>query len=247
MPPHPGAFIKKKLYLDNNLYEENFKIASDFEFFLRIFLKKNYNFVKLKTIVTRMKTGGISGKDIFSYFISTIEIIKSFKLNNIKFNLIYILMRFPVKIKQFIFFNRKKLNSSFKVKISKFFSNNYEYDFKIISNINKLRQDKNFILSAMNLAFLGSYVKNSELKFPYIYHWADGISAKLLERKIKKIPGREILDNLNINKTIKRIVVIGNLSNLSKKKLFLKYNIKIINHKVPYADFKTIFKSIKLK
>ena len=41
MPPHPGSFIKKEVYLTNALYNENFKIASDFEFFLRtIYIKK---------------------------------------------------------------------------------------------------------------------------------------------------------------------------------------------------------------
>jgi glycosyltransferase involved in cell wall biosynthesis len=247
MPPHPGAFIKKKLYLDNNLYEENFKIASDFEFFLRIFLKKNYNFVKLKTIVTRMKTGGISGKDIFSYFISTIEIIKSFKLNNIKFNLIYILMRFPVKIKQFIFFNRKKLNSSFKVKISKFFSNNYEYDFKIISNINKLRQDKNFILSAMNLAFLGSYGSGEISKNKYMINWPDGIFSKILKKNIKKIPGRDIILRIKLIKTIKEIVVFGNLKPDGKKFLERKFKLPVTNINLPYDTTEKIVDNLNYR
>jgi exopolysaccharide biosynthesis WecB/TagA/CpsF family protein len=99
----------------------------------------------------------------------------------------------------------------------------------------------------MNLEFLGSYVKNNQLKFPHLYHWPDGISTKLLQTKIKKIPGRELLDNLYIDKKIKRIIIIGNLSDLSKEKLFLKFNKKIINYKVPYADFETIAKSIKFK
>jgi glycosyltransferase involved in cell wall biosynthesis len=30
MPPHPATFVRRKLYLDNNLYKENFKIAADF-------------------------------------------------------------------------------------------------------------------------------------------------------------------------------------------------------------------------
>ena len=37
MPPHPASFIKKKIYDKYGLYNTNFKIASDFDFFLRIF------------------------------------------------------------------------------------------------------------------------------------------------------------------------------------------------------------------
>ncbi len=247
MPPHPGAFIKKELYLDNNLYNENFKIAADFEFFLRIFLKKNYNFLPLKTLVTRMKTGGISGKDIFSYIISTIEIIKSFKLNNINFNLIYILMRFPVKIKQFFFFNQEKLNTSFKIKISKFFSDNYEYDFRIISNINKLKQNKNFILSAMNLAFLGSYGSGDISKNKYMINWPDGIFSKILKKNIKKIPGRDIILSIKLIKNIKEIVVFGNLKPDGKKFLEKKFKLPIINIKLPYATTEKIVDNLNYR
>ena len=35
IPPHPGSFIKRDIYQKNELYNEDFKIASDFEFFLR--------------------------------------------------------------------------------------------------------------------------------------------------------------------------------------------------------------------
>ena len=55
-----------------------------------------------------MKTGGISGKDIFSYIITTLEIIKSFRINYIEYNLLYILLRFPAKIRQFFFINKKR-------------------------------------------------------------------------------------------------------------------------------------------
>ena len=41
MPPHPGSFVKKELYLKYGLYEENYKIASDYEFFLRTIYKNN--------------------------------------------------------------------------------------------------------------------------------------------------------------------------------------------------------------
>ena len=41
MPPHTGALIHKDIYQKNRSYDPQFRIAGDFEFFLRIFLKKN--------------------------------------------------------------------------------------------------------------------------------------------------------------------------------------------------------------
>jgi hypothetical protein len=156
-------------------------------------------------------------------------------------------MRFPVKIKQFIFFNRKKLNSSFKVKISKFFSNNYEYDFKIINNINKLRQDKNFILSAMNLAFLGSYGSGDISKNKYMINWPDGIFSKILKKNIKKIPGRDIILSIKLIKTIKEIVVFGNLKPDGKKFLERKFKLPVTNINLPYDTTEKIVDNLNYR
>jgi exopolysaccharide biosynthesis WecB/TagA/CpsF family protein len=246
IPPHTGMFIKRSLHKKFK-YKENYKIAGDFEFFLRCMLINKVPFITINEIVTRMKTGGISGKNIASYFTSSKEIKNAFYQNNLKQNFITIYLRFFFKIKQLLIINELRLNKNFIRKVNKFYLEKLNYDFFIYKNFNKIFRKKKFILSAMNLAFLGSFLAHEELKFPHLYHWPDGISAKLLDKKIKKIPGREILQTMKINKKIKRILVIGNLSSLSKKSLFLKFNKKIINFKVPYANYDKIAKSIKFK
>ena len=38
MPPHPASFVKSNVYKEIGLYDTHYKIASDFEFFLDLFL-----------------------------------------------------------------------------------------------------------------------------------------------------------------------------------------------------------------
>ena len=64
------------------------------------------------------------------------------------------------KIFQYIFLNQKKLNKNFEIKIEHQFEEELYYKINIIQNIKKLISQKNFILSALNLAFLGSFSKN---------------------------------------------------------------------------------------
>jgi glycosyltransferase involved in cell wall biosynthesis len=246
MPPHPGTFIKKEIYLKYGMYEENYKIASDFDFFLRILYKNNNNFKKLNLLITRMKTGGISGKDIFSYFISTIEIIKSFKKNEIKYNILLILLRFPIKFLQFINLNSKKLNKSFKLIKSNFFNQRYKYDFNLLTNIKSLNQKKNFILSAMNLAFLGSYSRGDIKKSNYLINWPDGIFSNFIEKKVKKIPGRDVLKNIEIYNGIKKIIVLGNLSLIGQNYLKKRFNLPVIHRGLPFGDAKFIIKNLNI-
>jgi hypothetical protein len=191
-----------------------------------------------------MKTGGISGKDFFSYIISSTEIIKSFKKNKIEFNLFYILLRFPIKLLQFINLNQKKLNKKFKLIISDFFRKKYKYDFNLIANIKFLNQKQNFILSAMNLAFLGSYSKGDIKKSDYLFNWPDGIFSKIIEEEIKKIPGRNILKDIKINNCIKKITVLGNVSSRGIDFLKKKYNLPVCHRKLPFGTAKLIIKKI---
>ena len=72
------------------------------------------------------------------------------------------------------------INKRFKLFKINFDHNNYnEKSFKIYKKLNVLPQG-NFILSGMNLAFLG-YFANQEL-YPnkFLYHWPDGIWIKNL-------------------------------------------------------------------
>ena len=94
----------------------------------------------------------------------------------------------------------------------------------------------------MNLAFLGSFY-NEEIKLSTnLVNWPDGLFAKTLEKDIKKIPGRELINKLEIPKTISSIKVFGNLSTLSYLFLKKRFKKKIINIKLPYGNISELTK-----
>ena len=244
MPPHPGAFIHKTIYKKVGLYDKKFRIAGDFDFFVKCFIKNNLKFKKISIVTTRMQTGGISGKNLFSNIYSSYEINKSLKKNKIQSSIFKILLRFPLKFDQFLFFNRQKLNKDFSFKISNFYRSNFN-KFSIIKSIKALKQNENFVLSALNLAFLGFFSKGEIILYRSLINWPDGTFSKTLEFKLKKIPGRDIIRQLKIKeKYINRIVVIGNLSKFSKKYLISKFNLPIKKIDLPYGSINILEKKL---
>ena len=102
-PPHSSAFFKSEVFKQVGLYQTNFKIAGDFEYFVRCFLKHKLKFNYFDECLVYMSTGGTSGKNMLSYLISSKEINLSLKSNKIYSNIFFTLLRFPIKLIQFIF------------------------------------------------------------------------------------------------------------------------------------------------
>jgi hypothetical protein len=175
------------------------------------------------------------------FFLNT---FRKYKLNSSIFRP---LLRVPEKIAQLIFFNKDIVNKDFQLKYSEFFKKNFPYDFFIKKKLNYSDFSKNFIYSAMNLAFLGNLANNSIKKNKHLIHWPDGIFSKNICDIDIKIPGREILRNLQIPKNITNITVIGNLSN--KAKLYLEdlYKKSVKNINLPYGNIQNIIKNFKHK
>ena len=246
MPPHPGTFIKKEIYRTNPLYREDFKIASDFEFFLRTIFIKKIKYKKINQTIVRMRLGGISTRNFLSYITSTTEIIKSFSINNINRNIFGTLLRLPIKTIQYINFNTAKLNKDMKI-FQTFFNKDdlFKENFNLVNDFKNIPFKKNFILSAMNLAYMGYYSAKKIYTHKNLYHWVDGIWAEEYAN-LKKKPGRELIRGLLIPKEIETIHIIGNISKKSIKYLIQRTKKKVINKKLPYANIE-VLKKFKIK
>lgn len=60
LPLHPTCYIKKELYTDWGLYDEQYKIAADTDLLVRYLLRKELKVTYLHEFVTRMRMGGMS-------------------------------------------------------------------------------------------------------------------------------------------------------------------------------------------
>jgi hypothetical protein len=69
MPPHPGSFVKKEVYSAIGNYNSKYRIAGDFDWFLKSLLLNNMPYKKLNKLIVRMRVGGVSGKNILAYFL----------------------------------------------------------------------------------------------------------------------------------------------------------------------------------
>ena len=234
MPPHPSTFIKKSVYKKIGLYNENILISSDFKFFLNLIYKKNISYKFLNKVLVRMRIGGVSTKNFLAPFKITSEIYKILKVDKIYTNYLFLMCRFILKSKQF-FFILNKLNKDFKLidNIKKRLDE--QSTFRIIKNPNNLiKKNKNFVLSALNLAYLGYYGVNKVRQYKLLYHWPDGYYSKKIYPNIKKIPGRDMISKIKNHMNIKSIHVVGNLNSMNKEYLKKKFfGKKIRNTPLP--------------
>lgn len=100
MPPHTTLFFRKELLKKIGYYNENLKISSDYDFIIRLFKNEKIKIFFLNKFTVKMRSGGISNKNIKNILLKMSEdfsIMKKFKLNAIK----TILIKNLSKIKQF--------------------------------------------------------------------------------------------------------------------------------------------------
>jgi exopolysaccharide biosynthesis WecB/TagA/CpsF family protein len=126
-------------------------------------------------------------------------------------------------------FNKKKILKQLMLNLNRLFSS---YDkIQLVKNVEAIPFSKNFILAGLNLAFLG-YLSSGLIKLNNnIYNWPDGIfKNRFFTKDVEKISGFKIISNLLIPDFIKNIYILGNLSEISKKYLKLKFKKQNIIH-----------------
>jgi glycosyltransferase involved in cell wall biosynthesis len=102
MPPHPGTFVKRALYLKSGLYKTEFKIAADYEMFVRWMMVNKARYKWIDKVLVRMRMGGASTAGIRSSILLNREIVLACRMNNIRTNLAFVLSKIPFKLMEMI-------------------------------------------------------------------------------------------------------------------------------------------------
>ena len=99
-PPHTSLFLRRKVFEKHGYYNKKFKIASDFEFMLRVLGINRLQSKYLDKTFIIMRSGGTSTESFKNILLSNYEVYQSFKKNNLKINIIYIFIKIFKKIFQ---------------------------------------------------------------------------------------------------------------------------------------------------
>ena len=97
--PHPSFYARKSCYIKSRGFNSNFRIAGDYELFLRFFLKERicYRYLDLDVVV--MRFGGISNRSFYSVLCgNSIELMKACRINGIYTNWLMLFSRFFMKV-----------------------------------------------------------------------------------------------------------------------------------------------------
>lgn len=107
MPAHPTLILKKEVYSKHGLFNKSFKISADYDFMLRILKDSNLKFAYLPKVVTKMRVGGASNRNIKNIIKKSKEDYRAIRSNNIG-GFITLILKNTSKIKQFLYKNESQ-------------------------------------------------------------------------------------------------------------------------------------------
>ena len=100
MPPHPTFFVRRELYERYGLFSTDYKIAADFELTARLLARHKVTYAYLPEVIVRMRTGGISTRNLRSNWILNSEILHACAVNGISTNFLKVYSKYFCKILQ---------------------------------------------------------------------------------------------------------------------------------------------------
>lgn len=81
MPPHPTLFLRRSVYEKVGPYRTDLRIAADYEFTLRALHLTRIKVAYLPEVITRMRLGGTSNRNLTNILQKTCEDLKAWLLN----------------------------------------------------------------------------------------------------------------------------------------------------------------------
>lgn len=100
MPAHPTLFLRREIYEKHGLFDLKFTISADYDFMLRVLKDETLKFCYLPRVITNMRIGGVSNKNLKNIVIKMIEDYRAIRKNKIG-GIFTLILKNTSKIKQF--------------------------------------------------------------------------------------------------------------------------------------------------
>ena len=97
MPAHPTLLLRREVYERAGPFDEQYRIAGDFEFCLRAFVTHEISFEYLPRMLVIMPTGGLSNRGWRSKWEITMEMRRACQNNGVSTSIPRLCLRFPWK------------------------------------------------------------------------------------------------------------------------------------------------------
>ncbi len=107
MPGHQTFYIRRDTYLRLGLYNENFKIAADFDLLTRYMLVNKIKTKYIPLSILTYRDGGISAT-LKNKRLLNQEVIKSWRLNGLNMPSWFVYLKYPFRISEYLFLSRRE-------------------------------------------------------------------------------------------------------------------------------------------
>ncbi len=102
VPPHPGTFVRKKVYELAGNYNELYHNASDYDFLFRILKVHKFRSLYINSYFVKMRIGGASNSSFKNIFRQNKAIVRIWKDHNFTLPLYFFPIKLLKKLKQYI-------------------------------------------------------------------------------------------------------------------------------------------------
>lgn len=102
MPAHPTVFMHRNVYLEHGLYNEELKIAADYDLLIRVFKDQFIHSSYIPRVITKMRMGGVSNKGLHNLVRKSWEDYLVIKKNGLPLPLWILLLKNISKLPQLV-------------------------------------------------------------------------------------------------------------------------------------------------
>ena len=101
MPAHPGMYMTRNAYDRVGKYRTDYKIAADYEFIIRAFLRNQLTYQYLPEILVKMRLGGVSTDGLSAKLAINREVLRACRENDVYSNPFMIASKYPMKLLEY--------------------------------------------------------------------------------------------------------------------------------------------------